>query len=664
MLNSVKVFIVYLAAGFLAVGCTKSSNNSDSTPTSNSLTISGTLSSESSAASTLNHKIKAMGHDVGIQAVSLSDLEIYAVAFTTPPVIASATVNSDGSFTVDLPGAKGSSVSAIFRDKNDQSQVGMVLFEDSSKKDMKGNTKQESSITLTDSVSLGNIVLGTDGKVVIPVTQIISQVGSTDSVASGTAFDPTGVWTMAAFDGSLPTGYMTPGSNCQGDGPCVGFKVTLVRLAGKEFTPNNSTDCSTGGCPSSAGTDGGDKYALSIWGGDDSEGIGACGNKIGFSADEARLYGHINVASLPNTLPVVAGNLGWGGFVYSGMTGFCGTNGSGCTAPYNQPWMYIGATASHSFEDCRGYNVVKDQSTFKAWACKAPIFNHQSGWPGTDTNNKGWRVGIEGGGCFDSNNKPIRITNWGQLQGSCDSTDVSATYGTGFKKRTCDYTNQNHDGDPATAPISFKCIDIGGEFSDSSSAPDLNTPLNLNNAQEHLDRPVTLIAQNASCSLGGGSATTAQKFVGFRCYAEAYWSHRAKNGCAPNYNFDWSATDITKFVSSSKDSKPEKAFVTNIMTYSKDGQMGTVEDEQVEKISVGVGNNASTFCEIAKRTAISFKKVSDTRLLADLKQGGQMLSTDAACVSFAKDALSNNSSIPSNISEMLKPMKMMFYLDK
>ncbi|MEY4616467.1 MAG: hypothetical protein RJB66_1427 [Pseudomonadota bacterium] len=655
-----KVLVATIAAVSLVVGCSK--NSSSSGGASSDMTISGTLSVAQSTMG-VPLKIGNLGDVDSFAATSANDLEIYAIAFTVPPAIASANLNPDGSFSVTLPGAKGSTVTAIFRDKTDQSQVGTVVFVDSDKKDLNGNSSESSSIVLNDSVQLGSISLGTDGKVKIPVSQVQTVVGSNESVAVGTAFDPTGVWYMKAFDATVPTGYMTPGACGQGhDGPCVGMPLTLMRFAGKDFTPSGSCTSETA-CAANAGTDGNDRYALSIWGGDAAQGVGACGYKSGFTGDEARYHARINISAGP-TVDGHAITLAHYG--YSMPTGFCGDGGAACTSPFNKDWMYRNATSSREIQDCR---PMKVNSQYDAWACKAVVKDNN----GIVSGASAWNIGIQGGGCFNTaTGKPVNVTNWNALgQGTCSGQDASARYGAGFWSNSCAFANVNHDGDNTTADISVTCKNIGGQFvSDGSGEPNLATPYTHNNGQ-WVAEPAAILANGRKCDFsqdGGAGSNNAKILAGYRCFAEAYWqnvSQAQATGCMREYNFDWSATTPDKFARDDQRGKPKNAFLTNILKYTPDGQMATLEDEEMQKFTVNTGASSSTFCEVSRRTILTFKKISDSRLLVDLKQSGQMNSTDAACLSVAKEAKDGKDvQGAGNLRDQLSPMNLIFYADK
>jgi hypothetical protein len=61
---------------------------------------------------------------------------------------------------------------------------------------------------------------------------------------------------------------------------------------------------------------------------------------------------------------------------------------------------------------------------------------------------------------------------------------------------------------------------------------------------------------------------------------------------------------------------------------------------------------------------MSIRKITSSRLLIDLRFGGQMKSTSPACVGAAKDAISGKQiQGAGDLEHLLKPQKMLFYLD-
>lgn len=634
----------------IQMGCTGASSGASSGISATTLSLSGSLASSA--------RMSKAGGNVAMD-VDTTNLKVRAIAFTTPPTIVEADVNPDGSFEINLPNAKGASTTAYFLDKDDDSQQGVIVFEDTSSKDMNGNSSESSSVVLKGNVNLGSIALGSDGKVKVPVSSIASQLGSSSSVAAEDTFDPTGTWFMKAFDGTVPSGYQTVGSTC-GDGPCIGFPITLARFAGKAFTATTNCDpdvkpvtCATG--DGTIGTN--DRYALSIWGGNYSQGIGACGSKTGFTAAEARAYGGIHIPAAPT----VAGNpMSFGAYVYGTPSGF-----GGDSAPFDKPWMRTNATLTRDLQNCRPTTITNGPNSYNAWACRANVMS--GSWPGTAISGGtvyGWQIGVEGGGCFNSaTNKPVNVTNWGTMGiGTCSTSDVSSTYGAGFMRNSCTFTGVDHDNSGTTPTINLTCTNIGGQVTDSAGAP-TSTGL-VTNPGEYLGQPVALASNGATCA-SIGSATDAATLAAYRCYAESMWNGgpQPSGSCTRDYHFNWSATTPGDFAQDSERGKPKNAFVTNILNYSADGQTATLEDEEIETITINTGATSSTFCKASRRTVISFKKISETRMLVDLRQSGQMNSTNAACIGAAKDALAGKNVGGGDLQHILTPENMIFYAD-
>ena len=169
-----KTTIILLAA--MSVGC--SSDDSTTASSGQSLTISGSLNSSSSS----KLLYKSMDR-LSAQAIDTSDLEVYGLAFSDPPEVQTVELGADGSFSLTFSSsAAGSPISLIFRYDTSSSrageQVGVVKFVDDSEKDIDGNSSSSSSIALTGAVSLGNLSINEDGDVVVPVSQISSNIAN------------------------------------------------------------------------------------------------------------------------------------------------------------------------------------------------------------------------------------------------------------------------------------------------------------------------------------------------------------------------------------------------------------------------------------------------------------------------------------------------------
>ena len=640
---------------------------------SNGLVISGDLNAAVSSLNVANQKTGNVGKYDGINlyAVEFNNLEVVATAQTDPPTTVIAQVGDDGSFSVDLgANAAGTSITVAFVDETTKAVVGEVKFTDTSKTDLNGNAKSDSAVIATGSLPLGAITLAEDGTVAVPKSSVAT-IAADVAITSATAFNPNGEWAMSAYEkviSSETVGAIDP----QDPGsPHVGFKLSLARFDGVDFTPGNGNcvkDASgtVTSCPVASGTVGtGTRYALSIWGGDYENSIGACGGNTGFSPDEARAHGRIQITSLP-TVRAASGVMTFGPYGFSVPSGFGGTG----VAPYNQAWMTSSATIAVSdYEegDCRSIAVSGTSKIYNAWACRSKVY--YGPWPGTPVSAAtiAWSVGVQGGGCFDdATQKPVNVTNWSAIgmPTSCQN-NPKPSVGTGFNEGTCTYTGANHDGVSGTAAINLTCSHVGGQFSNNSGNPNLSSPFSPVSG-EYLGKPEPILAQGAACS-SAGSATPAAILAGYRCYANAYWKSgggQTGGGCQRDYSFNWQATTPWDFVSRSDfKGRPKNAFVTNILNYAADGKSATLEDEESESVTIPTSANGSTFCRVVLKTQISFKSITATKILAELKQGGRMASTDAACIAAANEALTNSSD-SNNLSWMLQSQKLYFYLNK
>lgn len=624
-MNTILKAMIALAGAGLFAACS-GSGGGGSTPApagpSTTLTISGALSS----ASPMNAFGVRPARDNASFAVSLGDLEIYAIAFTSPPVIARANVNATtGAFSVDLPGAKGSSVTAVFRDTTNNNEVGSIVFRDSSAKDLNGAAKDSSSVVLNDTVSLGNLSIGDDGKVVVDVAAIQTVVAAPAS--SGTAFDMSGIWKASTF-ANPPTGYVTTCAAGSSMNDCnslpEGTDIGLIRIAGKLFTPSGAggtcnIDAGTVACAATDGTVGtADRFALGVW---DAAGVAACGHKTGFTEDEARAGGLIHITG---ALPTIGGTqLTFGD--YSGYN------------PYF--WVKAAATATRDIYDCSGSSITIGGKSVPTYMCKGNILLNSNQ---SDTGNDGWQVNLGNGGCFDSSNKPVRMTNWGSASPtSC--TDSSAGLPTGFKSGTCVYENVDPDGSGPNypSPINFSCRWTHGAFADLNGAPDLNTPIDQMTYQ--VGPPTATVTSGSPCGNQADGVGTGLTLNEAQCYGNYYEMNRntISTDCGPRPRFNWGASTVENFYRVDYRGKPDQQFLMDILTYDASGNLATLDTEEKETFTIPSGSNSSVTCEMARKIVFNVKKITDTTGIVDIRFSGRMASTAAACQSIAKVALEN-----------------------
>lgn len=639
---------------------------------SNGLVISGDLG-QATSLNVLNKRNGNVGKYNGVDmfAVEFDDLEVVATAQTDPPTEVKSSVDADGTFSADLgEDAAGTAITVAFVNETTKAVVGEVKFTDNSKTDLNGNPKADSAVVATGSLALGSITLAEDGTVAVSKSAI-PEIQTEVALPSSAVFNPTGEWVMDAYE-KVGASFTVGASDPMDDGsPSIGFKISLARFDGVDFTPANGScvknaSGTVASCPATSGTVGtSTRYALSIWGGDYINSIGACGGRTGFSADEARAFGRIHLTSLP-TVKAASGAMTFGSYIFSTSSDFGGTG----VAPYNQAWMVSSATlavSDYEESDCRSMSVSGATKIYNAWACKSRVY--YGNWPGQPVSAAtiAWNVGVQGGGCFNSaTNKPINVTNWNTIgtPASCNNTPKPAV-GAGFYENRCLYTGIDPDGSGPLSNINMECMHTGGSFNNMGGVPNLASPYTPSN-NEYLGKPEPILAQGAACS-SAGTATPAAILAGYRCYANAYWKSgggRSAGGCQQDYNFNWQAQTPWDFVDR-KDFKgrPRNAFVTNILNYAADGKSAVLEDEEEENITVPTSANGSTFCKVLRKTQLTFKSITATKMLVELKEGGRMASTDAACVAAANEAKTSTSN-DNRLGEVLEPMTLYFYLNK
>ncbi len=580
-----------LLLGAAMVRCT-GAGGTDALSGASDLTISGTLGS--SFVSSVSGK---PSDDVRVNAITLADLEIYAIAFTTPPAIGQANVNADGSFTVSLAGAKGSQVMAVFRNKTSLVSVGTVKFQDNSKKDMDGNTQKSESITLADNVNLGAIAINADGEVVVDVDTISSAVSTTPPPVSA-ALDLSGNWTITPFEGTLPTGYVsacpvgTPDNQCHG--PKENENVFLIGLKGVELdAQGNETTTPV--------------YGLSFW--KDSATVNACGNVIGFTDADSRTNAKIALTMPVNYMDgATQRSVGFGdAFTFTTPTGFggdtCGTNVVGSC---NLAWMKTAAKAKHDMWSCDRISVEgKTASVCKMVKASSPDV---------------YSAHIEGGGCVDANNKPVMISNWGSLTPAGSCTENTTGVPAGFKSWTCPYTLNS---------AAISCTNTHGNFSgfDGSALSGALT----NQDMTGYNPEGNVVANTTYCK------DIVNNMTRYRCYAESYWDSKVDEaGCFKRYHFNWGATSIANFVVAEGRNKPDGNHMTERVIYSPDGTSGVVSGKETEHVSVKGAENSETICETERSQILSFKKVSDVKVLVDMKTKTRLVnSSNATCAAAA-----------------------------
>ncbi len=644
----IKGAILAAGAALIMSGC--SSGGGAGGGGSSNITISGALSSSNVISPTSNGKTHRMlKTKSGVSAMSLADLEIYVIyTIDTTVGITRADVDSTtGAWSFSVP--TGSQINAIVRNTVTLELVGPIVFVDSTNTDLSGNPSSSTVASFKSGVSVGTITLNEEGKFEVDVTvPEIAESSGTSAAAPDERVDFSGPWTIAAYDkpSSMPTGYMTaltPGtSDCPSvndcHGPAVGQEVYILRLTGNKFTYSGG-NCATwkssrtGSCTTADGTVDSTvvKEAASLWGGADP--IADCGYKLGFVRDDALAGGGISIA--PADLPSVNSHqMTYGLPTYTTDPDF-GGDGAGS----DEPWMYTGAEASYNMNNC--YSATKtgaDSNKYQVNICTGTLHN-------AGTSAYGASVG---GGCVDADNHPVKIYDWSQLNGSTCTSPVAWTPISGMWSMSCPYTGISPSVASAAA---FTCTSTYGVFSNANLS--------------------SVVTGDWIDSWDGITAGTPCKNIvddlqRYRCYANAYWQHRPSGGCVKRYDFNWGATDVADFVVDNHRDKPEGQFLTNLVTYSADGNSFFLEDHEGGGVQVQSGSSSTTFCSTDRTTLLKGTKVNSTKMLIELNESVALQdTTNAACVA-AKNDSTSNSGQGSELYQRMHgdSMKSYFYLVK
>ncbi len=621
------------------IGCLGGGGGGGLASTSPNITVSGALSSVSTA---------SVGDDVGRMTLNLPNLEVLVI-YTSGTTVGSvqAAVGADGTWSFTVP--PGAQINAIVRDKASLELVGPIVFVDSTNKDFDGNARSSTVTALKSSATLGTITLTSTGKFEVPVAQIAAQQ---DTVVTSPAskINFSGAWSIAKFDGTLPTGYQTalavgdPGcpspGNCQG--PSVGDQIYFLKLSGKKFSysgGNCATYASshTGTCnPDVDGTTDStiDIDAGSIWGG--ATAIAGCGYKLGFARDDAAAGGGLNItaASLPT---VNTTQMTFGGVVNTAFPAGWNTSIGGTPTE----WAKGTATTSYPMMNCFQVDKTGTNSVvYKMNVCKGRL---------ASDNSVRYSANY-GGGCLNADGKPVVIKNWGGLpSGTCTPNTFPVT---GMSSNTCAYSGVSGT---VASDASFTCTYTGGIFADAAITTPFSTSSYVN---------LDTIAAGTSCS-----AILSGNLDQMKCYANYYNQNRPSLACGKEYRFNWNATSTGNFVQPETRDKPKSNYLTNLVTYSADGNTFILEDKSQDgiQLSTGSGSNAgSTFCRFEQQTVLKGTKVTDNKMLVELKQSGVLLDTlNAACVASKNDTTSNSGNGSELYNRVVKQnSKELFYMTR
>lgn len=551
-----------LAASVL-VGCT-GSNSSSGSSSSSGVTISGAINVSASS-----QKAQLLNSD---KMTTLTDLTTYTVSCSTltPPVqTGSVSLNADGTFSVTIPDGLNESMSCHMVDANGDN-VGDFLVSDSSQQDMNGNNQVSSTIAVSGDANLGTIDYDADAQeVTVPKANVASVIVSS-TPAAASVFDPTGEWTITTADFTLPPGVKSVcpsgGGNC--DGPPDGQTVYMKLWKG------------------SVVSDSSDVYGLQLW--DSHAAYNTCGQKVGLPAQVQADMG----------IDFSANGSANSDFSFtSSINGFMDQTTSSLTnVNISSGWKMDTAESLHPFQTACGPKDININGVMysNAWKCG----------PDTVSTHSQYQLG---GGCkVTSTQLPVNVTDWSSMNCGSGPAFDSAT---GVFTQTCTGTANS---------VAVTCVnkyavteEVGGHdsviLSQGSATFDWS---NMSGSE---------VAQGTSCAsfpmTSGG--TEKEKIAQAQCYADYYYQSGMANNddaCMPKVNTDWSATTLAEFAH--VDFRPSKLAFFEQYKPNSSGDGGSILSREERYEGVQVNGNNYVNCRVIQTGGLSFKKISDTKMLA------------------------------------------------
>ncbi|MGE5087047.1 MAG: hypothetical protein ACM3MG_12150 [Bacillota bacterium] len=543
---------------FGLTGCSGSSSSSGDV-----LNVSGVLNLGVGSQSIQKVQTLAVSEDsVSAMSVNLASYKVSCATTTAPVQTATATVNSDGSFTVTIPGATGQPLACFLVDSQGN-KAADFLIADSSKKDLNGNAQTSSTTSFKKDANLGTINFDPNaGEVTVPATNIASVVAPV-TVTASQVFDPTGAWTIGAVDFTLPSGAKGPcsGGGNQCHGPTSGQDIYLKLWKGVQTSDNSGV------------------YGLQVWQGQNQ--FTTCGSKIGLTTAMKTALG-VDFSSYGNTVDDVFS-------IASSVPAFADPiSNTTSDVTLTDGWkMSTAKTLYQMTPDCGPKDITIGGTTYSnAWVC------------GPDSTNNSYQAQL-GGGCSDSSGNPVNVNDWSGIQCNAPTTDSN-----GIQSSSCTGTASVNN-----QSISVSCTNKWAIVNGSGSV--------IANGVFDWSK-LAQIPAGTSCSDNTKftGASEALKIAQLQCYANYYWQSGMEqvNACLPRVDMDWSAVLAANFAKVDQVRPQGLIFFEKYQPFS-DGTGGSMMTRQEHYDGVQVGSSWVN-CHVVEVGGLNIKKVSDTKLLA------------------------------------------------
>jgi hypothetical protein len=558
---------------------------------------------------TISGTLNLTGGDASLaltgESVAVTDLKVYCVSFSIPPVAGTGAVAADGSFSLSLAAAQVAVGCFILDSANEQ--LGTMVFENPAKKNLDGSSKTDSKQAFAGNVALGAITLDVaTGKAVVDVSQIAVESVKDTSAANATAFDFSGSYVITSAGVTLPDGYSAvcpprvegqEGGDNDCNGPSDGEPIWVKRINGTSVA------------------DGSPVFGIMVW--ESEERFEACGSKLGMTYADARANAGVEL----NASGIAEGAFDW-------------------AADYDDGWKSVAARAKwdmmkmENVQDFYGYRGMKQYfwryslSSCGQNGCTNGDLEVGNGFMfNADTNQTGCRL---------ADNTPYQMNDWGSM--NCTGEQL----GNGLHKSVC----SRDVGDVGVVT----CTHIGGAYRLDG------TP--LGNAQVQYPDDFAVIVQGPSCSGGqmsygengptcvGGTLVEGQLcseidpqdddqryLLKLRCYADGLWERAREDetSCIRDITTNWSATRSEDFL---EEHGPVRAMGEHIFEgFNYDSpNSGSFSNEEVRYQGIRDGNNW-TDCKVIERFSMSLRKMDDSGdLLAEMVSETRNASFKPACV--------------------------------
>ncbi|WP_141732366.1 hypothetical protein [Oligoflexus tunisiensis] len=594
----------------LTSACGKKSSSESTSETDTSITLTGQLSLTGGESA------------LRLAAPAITDLSVYCVTFSVPPIAGTGDFDSEGKFSVTLD-TTGVSVGCFILDSSEEI-LGTLVFKDPTKTDLKGGEKSSDRLAFEGGESdLGAIVLNLDtGKAEVDISKIVLKTKSAATVAAeGEAFDFTGSYKFAASGLDAPVGYENLCTQAEAEaaeaaqdwdacsGPVIDMPIYLKRLAGKSTA------------------DGSDMFALSIWASKATDDL--CGNKLGFTYAEGKEHG----------IDFSASGIAEGDFTWK----------TGLVDGWKDPAARArnGMMKMENVDDFNGYAGMKQYfKQYRTWTCNPgePCVESAP----TVAEGFTFNANTKESGCRDGAGKPVQLSDWSNME--CTNTELTG----GLHKNVCKKTVDS---------VVYTCTNIMGTF--------LADGTSLSNAMTRYPDDYEVYAKGAYCDYNGNSvfdgdewpqwngnsqscnsgttitqgelcssiATTTEggKLAQLRCYADALHGDgggkdEEPTACIREINTNWSASTAAEFLlDSDGPSKARGQFIMDLFEYDS-ATSGSLRGEDRRFEGIQVGNNW-TDCEIQEVFSFSLKKIDDSGVLyGEMIENSTNVSPKPACV--------------------------------